>query len=75
MPATKLTIMTILQKIRGQSLTWVTLLLAASLPAQSLAEPVLSHRVIPTSTSRLRGRIADEIIREVLEAVPVPIER
>ena len=42
---------------------------------KALADPVLSHRVIPTSTARLRGRTTDQIIREVLEAVPVPIER
>lgn len=42
---------------------------------KALAEPVLSHRVIPTSTSRLRGRTTDQIIGEVLQAVPVPIER
>lgn len=42
MPAAKQTIITISQRIRGQSLAWVTLLLAASLPGQSLAEPVLS---------------------------------
>ena len=42
---------------------------------KALAEPVLSHRLIPTSTARLRGRTTDLIIREVLEAVPVPIER
>ncbi len=42
---------------------------------KALVDPVLSHRVIPTSTSRLRGRTTDLIIGEVLEAVPVPIER
>ena len=42
---------------------------------KALADPVLSHRVIPTSTARLRGRTTDQIIREVLGAVPVPIER
>ena len=42
---------------------------------KALAEPVLSHRVMPTSTARLRGRTTDLIIREVLEAIPVPIER
>jgi len=42
MPVTKQTIMTILQRIRGQSVAWVTLLLAASLLGQSRAEPVLS---------------------------------
>ena len=33
--------MTIFQKKRGQSVAWITLLLAASLPAQSPAEPIL----------------------------------
>ncbi len=42
---------------------------------KALAEPVLSHRLIPTSTARLRGRTTDLIIREVLEAVPGPLER
>ncbi len=42
MRATKQTIMTILQRSSGQSVAWVTLLLAASLPGQLSAEPVLS---------------------------------
>ena len=42
MPATKQTIMTISQRIRGQSVSWVTLLLAASLPGHLSAEPALS---------------------------------
>ncbi len=42
---------------------------------KELAESVLSHRVIPTSTSRLRGRTAELIVEEILTAVPVPIER
>ncbi len=42
MPAAKQTIMTISQRIRGQSVSWVTLLLAASMPGHLAAEPALS---------------------------------
>ena len=42
---------------------------------KELAESVLSHRIIPNSTSRLRGRTAELIVEEILTAVPVPIER
>jgi MoxR-like ATPase len=41
---------------------------------QALAAPVLVHRLIPSSQARLRGRQVPEILREVLEAVPVPAE-
>ncbi len=39
-----------------------------------LAEPVLSHRLVPTTDARIRDRTADEILREVLRIVPVPTE-
>jgi MoxR-like ATPase len=39
-----------------------------------LAEPVLSHRLVPTTDARIRDRTADEILREVLRSVPVPTE-
>ena len=42
---------------------------------KELAETVLAHRMILTSNSRLRGRSTDQIVREVLASVPVPIER
>ena len=42
---------------------------------KALAVPVLSHRMILTSASRLRGRTTEQIVEEVLSAVPVPIER
>jgi MoxR-like ATPase len=42
--------------------------------AQALAVPVLAHRVMLSSQSRLRGRDAESMIREVVEATPVPIE-
>jgi MoxR-like ATPase len=40
-----------------------------------LAVPVLAHRLLPNSTSRLRGRTTEQIVNEVLSTVPVPIER
>ena len=42
---------------------------------KALAVQVLSHRMILTSTSRLRGRTTEEVIQEVLSSVEVPIER
>ena len=42
---------------------------------KELAESVLAHRLILTSNSRLRGRTTENIIAEILNLVPVPIER
>lgn len=42
---------------------------------KALAIPVLSHRLIVASNSRLRGRTAGQIVREILAGIPVPIER
>ena len=42
---------------------------------KELATPVLAHRMILTSNSRVRGRTTEEIVQEVLSSVPVPIER
>ena len=42
---------------------------------KDLAESVLAHRLILTSNSRLRGRTTENIIAEILNQVPVPIER
>jgi MoxR-like ATPase len=39
-----------------------------------VARPVLSHRMIATSQTRLHGRIMEQIIEEVLLNVPVPVE-
>jgi MoxR-like ATPase len=41
---------------------------------QALAEPVLAHRLIPSSQSRLRGRVVGDVLREAMETVPVPVE-
>ena len=42
---------------------------------KSLAPSVLAHRMVLSPTSRLRGRITDELVDEVLSSLPVPIER
>ncbi len=42
---------------------------------KGMAPYVLPHRLLLTSNSRLRGRSADQIVQEVLNAIPVPIER
>jgi len=39
-----------------------------------VARPVLSHRMIATSQTRLHGRVMEQIIEEVLHNVPVPVE-
>ncbi len=40
-----------------------------------LARSVLPHRLILSSTARLRGNSADQIVNDVLDTVAVPIER
>ena len=42
---------------------------------KQLAQPVLSHRIIATSQSRMRGDVIDQIISDVLNTVAVPVER
>lgn len=39
-----------------------------------VARPVLSHRMIATSQTRLHGRVMEQIIEEVLQNVSVPVE-
>lgn len=36
---------------------------------------VLTHRVIISAQTRLRGRTAEEILQEIVESVPAPVER
>jgi MoxR-like ATPase len=40
-----------------------------------LAPPVLSHRLLTTSRSRMRGQQSVEIINNVVENTPVPVEK
>ena len=39
-----------------------------------LAPYVLTHRLILSTQTRLRGRSAEEIVRDIVERVPVPVE-
>jgi len=39
-----------------------------------LAPPVLGHRLLPTSQSRLRGRGATGVVERLLEEIPAPVE-
>ena len=39
-----------------------------------LAPPVLGHRLVPTSQSRLRGRGAPAVVERMLEEIPAPVE-
>ena len=36
---------------------------------------VLEHRIIPHIQTNLRGRTAGDILSEVLDSVPVPVEK
>jgi MoxR-like ATPase len=39
-----------------------------------LVPPVLVHRIIPKSESRLRGQKAEQTLKEIMDAVAVPVE-
>jgi MoxR-like ATPase len=39
-----------------------------------LVTPVLVHRIIPKSESRLRGQKAGQTLKEIVDSVPVPVE-
>jgi MoxR-like ATPase len=36
---------------------------------------ILTHRLIISAQTRLRGRDAEQIVKEVVDAVPVPVEQ
>ncbi len=40
-----------------------------------LAPPVLTHRIIISPQTRLRGRRPEEVMAEVVDTVPVPVEK
>ena len=42
---------------------------------KALATPVLAHRLVLTSTARLRSATAEGVVKDVLASVPVPIEK
>jgi MoxR-like ATPase len=41
---------------------------------QTLIVPVLAHRILPSSQSRLRGKAVTDILKTIVERVPVPVE-
>ena len=41
---------------------------------KALAQPVLAHRLILSTDARIRDRSTEEVLEEVLEQVPVPVE-
>jgi MoxR-like ATPase len=41
---------------------------------QALIVPALAHRLVPSGQARLRGRAVAEILNEVVDKVPVPVE-
>jgi MoxR-like ATPase len=41
---------------------------------QRLTTPVLAHRLILTPDARLRGRSIDQVLADLLEEIPVPVE-
>ena len=40
---------------------------------KALAHPVLAHRLLLSSNTRLRGRTADDVLAEIIGEVPVPV--
>ena len=41
---------------------------------KSLAVPVLAHRFIVKTEARMKGQTSEDIMKEILSAVPVPAE-
>jgi MoxR-like ATPase len=41
---------------------------------KALAVPVLSHRIILKTEARLKGRSEEDLLKEILDSVPVPAE-
>jgi MoxR-like ATPase len=41
---------------------------------QALIGPTLAHRLIPSGQARLRGKAVTDILRDIAEKVPVPVE-
>jgi len=39
-----------------------------------LSQPVLAHRLVLTTDARIRDRRAEEVLAEIVESVPVPVE-
>jgi len=42
---------------------------------KSLAVPVLSHRFIMKTEARMKGQSPEDLVKEILDAIPVPAEK
>jgi len=42
---------------------------------KSLCGPVLEHRVILNPETRLRRKTTSQVVREVVESIPAPVEK
>lgn len=41
---------------------------------KEMAPPVLTHRLVVNPQTRLRGRVPEDVVREIVDTVPVPVE-
>ncbi len=41
---------------------------------KDMAPPVLTHRLVVNPQTRLRGRVPEDVVREIVDTVPVPVE-
>ena len=41
---------------------------------KNMVVPVLGHRIMLSTRTRLRGRDNNAVLREIVESVPVPVE-
>lgn len=41
---------------------------------KQMAPPVLTHRLVVNPQTRLRGRVPEDVVREIVDTVPVPVE-
>jgi MoxR-like ATPase len=41
---------------------------------KSLAAPVLAHRFMVKTETRMKGQSAEDLVKEILTAIPVPLE-
>jgi hypothetical protein len=40
-----------------------------------VSEAVLGHRLILSSEARLRGKLIEDLVHEIIEGIPAPVER
>lgn len=41
---------------------------------QDAAQPILAHRLIPSTRRRLRGEASREVLKAIVSEIPVPVE-